>query len=144
MELNTGLPLALGEEDFDSDDGPAFGSFIRHLRGHLPDLDPEAIRRIVVQYEMQVRTQHAYRLSSLDAPVLMFEPKSRYSGLVAAQVRPYVKELTSHTIELSEPSARIRWLSDRFGALVAHYRSMRDERFVEILAREISRCVRLR
>lgn len=144
MELDTGLPLALDEGDLGLDRELAFDTFLGHLEEQLPELDREMIRRIVVQYEVQVRSQHAYRLSPLDAPVLLFEPKTRYAGLIAAQLRPYVRDLKSYEIELSKPTQRTAQLCERFGALAGHYRSIRDPHFVEAVAREVSRHLVLR
>ena len=72
-----------------------------------------------------------------DGRVLLVEPTSKYAGLVATLLRPYLRRLTARRVPLGAPSRREREISDRFGALVTHYRSMRDDTFVAGLARAI-------
>ncbi len=138
LELNTGLPLSLDAADFahESPDG-----YLRVLQARIaslmPEVDPATIERIVIQYGFQVRAQHAYRLRPYDGSVLLVEPATRYRGIASAHLRPYVKKMRVRAVPLSEPAERIRVITDRFGALEAHYRSMRDDQFVNGLAREI-------
>lgn len=143
LELNTGLPLALDDADFA--DMPA-DDFLKVLEarvtGVMPDVDPASIERIVVQYELQVRSQHAYMLQPYDGRVLLLEPATRYAGLLEPLLRPYTKKLQARAIALGEPTARTRELTAQFGPLASHYRSMRDDQFVEGIARAIDDVLR--
>ncbi len=140
LELNTGLPFMLTEADFA---GVPPDDYLRVLTGRvaslMPEVDAAAIERIVVQYQFQVRAQHAYELQPYDGRVLLVEPKTRYRGIARAHLRPYVRNLQARAVSLGEPSERIRTVIERFGAIESHYRSMRDDRFVAGLAREIER-----
>ncbi|MCL7977316.1 MAG: AMP-binding protein [marine benthic group bacterium] len=135
MELNSGMPFTLDEEAV-PDPGSADWMELLKERVHAvsPEVDLDNIERIAVQYQIQVRTHHAYRLSRYDGEVLLVEPRSRYSGILAALLRPYIRRLTSRQIALGEPSDRVRELTSSFGGLTAHYRCMRDDRFVAELA----------
>ena len=135
MELNSGMPFKLDEEAV-PDPGSADWMELLKERVHAvsPEVDLDNIERIAVQYQIQVRTHHAYRLSRYDGEVLLVEPRSRYSGILAALLRPYIRRLTSRQIALGEPSDRVRELTSSFGGLTAHYRCMRDDRFVAELA----------
>jgi hypothetical protein len=62
---------------------------------------------------------------------------TRYAGLVRALLRPYVRKLEAGTIPLGDPSDRTRAVTAQFGPLDAHYRCMRDDRFVQGLAAAI-------
>ena len=139
MELNTDLPYGLDEgsvEDPESADW--LGLLKRRVRELTPDVDPDSIERIAIQYQLQVRTHHAYRLGAYDGQVLLVEPKSRYSGILAALIRPYARHLTARQLPLGDPTDRVRELTESFGGLTAHYRCMRDDRFVRALAAEVS------
>jgi amino acid adenylation domain-containing protein len=142
LELNTGLPLALEPVDFaGAPPDRRLDVLQTRIAGLMPEVDPANIERIVVQYGFQVRAQHAYQLQPYDAPVLLIEPATRYAGLEGAHLRPYVRNLRTRAIPLGRPSERIGKIMERFGALQAHYRSMRDDEFVSALAREIDQAL---
>ena len=135
MELNSELPYALDEAEGPGRDSIDWMERLKErVRTVSPEVDLESIERIAVQYQLQVRTHHAYRLSRYDGDVFLVEPKSRYSGILAALLRPYVRRLTARQVALGEPSERVRELTSSFGGLTAHYRCMRDDRFVAELA----------
>jgi hypothetical protein len=138
FELNTGLPFTLSESDFEESEPEGYlDVFHARVSSLMPEVDTDSIERIVVQYGLQISAQHAYELRHYDSPVLLVEPKTRYVGLVKAQLSPYARNLRARTVRLGEPSDRIRAISERFGVLVAHYLSMRDDAFVEGLAKEV-------
>jgi hypothetical protein len=96
------------------------------------------IEKIVVQYQLQVRSHHAYRLQGYDGRVVLFDPRSAYNGLLAAQFRPYVSDLRVRTVALGEQSDRARELSAYFSDRIrSHYLSMRDDIFVQSVAEEL-------
>jgi hypothetical protein len=135
MELNSGLPYALDEEEIEDPVSVDWMELLRErVRRVSPDVELESIERIAVQYQLQIRTHHAYQLSHYDGEVLLVEPKSRYSGILAALLRPFVRRLISQQVALGEPSERVQALTSSFGGLTAHYRCMRDDRFVAELA----------
>lgn len=135
LELNTGLPFALTESDFAGLDPDQYlGVLLARASRLMPDVDPAMLSRIVSQYPLQVRAQHAYQLRPYDGPVFLVEPRTRYAGLLVELLRPYLQNLLAFTIEISRPSRRNAEISARFGALEAHYRGMRDNRFVEGLS----------
>jgi hypothetical protein len=140
LELNTGLPFALEAEDLE---GVAPEERLEVFLGRVEELAPEVDRtmmeRLVIQYEDQIRAQHAYQLRPLDAPVLLVEPETPHAGLLAAQIRPYARTLTARRLPLGAQDERGRAIAARFGGLQGHYRSMRDETFVAGLAREVER-----
>jgi hypothetical protein len=103
----------------------------------MPEVERESLERIVIQYGLQIRAQHAWRPSRYDGRVLLVEPQTSYAGLTAALLRPYVRDLRAVKVPLGAPSPRTREITARFGALVPHYRSMRDDTFVAGLAREL-------
>ncbi len=97
------------------------------------------MKRVLVQYNLQLLAQHAYQLQSYDGRVLLVEPSTRYSGLLKTLFRPHVRDLHVRQVKLSPPTGRTQIISDRFGALETHYRSMRDDQFVKGLATEMDR-----
>jgi hypothetical protein len=140
LELNTGLPFTLSEEDFqDKTPDEHLAVFLSKVEALTPDVDLETMKRILVQYNLQLLAQHAYQLQTYDGRVLLIEPSTRYSGLLKALFRPHVKDLQVRRVPLAPPTGRTQVISDRFGALEAHYRSMRDDQFVNGLAAEIDR-----
>lgn len=140
LELNTGLPFTLSEEDFRGKDPEEhLAVFLSKVEALTPNVDPETMKRILVQYNLQLSAQHAYQLQTYDGRVLLVEPSTRYSGLLKALFRPHVKNLQVRKVALAPPSGRTQAISDRFGALEAHYRSMRDDQFVKGLAAEMDR-----
>ncbi len=139
LELNTGIPFSLTAEDFEGTPPDHFLSVLQSRVAELtPEVDPETIERIVIQYELQVRTQHAYGLTPYDGPVFLVEPQTSYLGLLEAQFRPYVRDLHTRAIKLNPPNSHTREIIKPFGSLEAHYRCMRDTGFVEVLAKELS------
>lgn len=139
MELNTGLPYGLDEQSVEDPDSADWMELLKQRVAELtPGVDMDSIERIAVQYQLQVRTHHAYRLSPYDGHVLLVEPESRYSGILAALIRPYARRLTARQAPLGEPTERVRELTASFGGLTAHYRCMRDEEFVRALADELA------
>lgn len=143
FELNTGLPLALSPTDFDGvDAADRLEVLVSRTRSVTPEVDPEMIERTVLQYELQVRAQHAYRLRPYPGRVLLVEPATPYAGFLAQLIRPYVKRLEHRILSLGEPDERTRTLTGRFGSLAGHYRSMRDEEFVAGLSDELARALR--
>jgi amino acid adenylation domain-containing protein len=138
LELNTGLPLALSDDDLEGvPPEDRLHVLLARMGEVAPEVDPEMIERLAVQYEIQVRLHHAYRLRRYAGRVLLVEPESPHAGLLAAQLRPWVGRLTARVLPLGPASPGVRALAPRFGGLEAHYRSMRDERFVSGLAREL-------
>ena len=107
-----------------------------------PEVDPDMIDRMVVQYELQVRAQHRYRLARYEGPVLLVEPESPYAGLVHSLLRPHVAQLRHRVLPLGPVSADTERLLRRFGSLQGHYRCMRDGPFVAALARELDEWLR--
>jgi hypothetical protein len=138
LELNTGLPFSLTEADFSGRSPDEYWDLLGARLGDLtPNVDPRSIQRISVQYEMQVRAQHAYELRPYDGFVLLVEPRTRYTGLLKAQLRPHVGRLTARAVQIGTPSERTREITGRFGGLEAHFRCMRDDVFVQGLALEL-------
>ena len=138
LELNTGLPVALSDADFQE---VAPDGYLRVLQDRvasaLPHIDAATIERIAVQYPIQLRAQHEYQLRRYDGPVLLIEPVSHYNGMIAALLQPYVRDLRVRAVALGTLSDREAGLVGRFGRLQAHYRCMRDDEFVRGLAREL-------
>ncbi len=138
FELNSGLPFTLSAAEFDGvEPERRFDLFAERVRELMPEVDRESLERIVIQYGLQIRAQHAWRPSRYDGRVLLVEPRTPYAGLTASLLRPYVRDLRAARVALGPPSERVREITARFGALVPHYRSMRDETFVVGLAREL-------
>jgi amino acid adenylation domain-containing protein len=138
LELNTGLPFALSEEDFaEAEPSEYMSVLLSQVKRVMPEIDLATIERIAVQYQLQVRAQHAYRLSGYDGKAWLVEPVSRYAGILEALLRPYIKNLEVRTLEMGSPSDRTALLTSHVGSLEAHYRSMRDDTFVQALAREL-------
>lgn len=140
LELNTGSPYALQPADFEGVPREAsLDVLTRRVTSTTPEMDAESIGRIATQYEIQVRVQHAYRLRRFDGPVLLAEPESPHAGMLSALVRPHVRALKSLTLPLGEAESRTRVITERFGRLTQHYRCMRDQEFVDGLARALGR-----
>jgi hypothetical protein len=138
LELNTGLPFALGPDDFADLPADRYLDVLQDRVAELtPEVDPDTIERLVVQYELQVRTQHAYQLRHYDGRVLLVEPASPYAGLVATLLAPFARDLRTRIVKPDPPSERIRQVTARFGGLATHFRSMRDDGYVRGLAREL-------
>jgi hypothetical protein len=139
MELNTGLPLTVTEEDLEGLDPEEYLPVLQQrLQQHIPGIDPAMIQAMVVQYPLQVRCQNHYRLKPYDGPALLVEPKTHYSGMLAAQLRPFLAELDHLVLPLGEPGERERMLGNRLGIWQYHFRCMRDAAFVDKLANALS------
>lgn len=140
LELNTALPFALTRQDFS---GRAPHEYLGVLQARvaelMPEVDPGTLEAILVQYPLQVRAQHAYRMAPYDGEVVLLEPATRYAGLIASLVRPHVGRLRAGTVPLGPATGRTKAIADGFGALEAHYRSMRDDDFVRGVAEVLSR-----
>ncbi len=139
LELNTGLPFALTESEL-AQVGPDgyLAALLARVKSVSPEIDPETIENIVIQYSLQVRSQHEYRLQRYDGKVIIFDPDGPYQGLLAAQFRPYVKQLRVRRVPLGPQSDRTRLLSAVFPERIcSHYLSMRDDVFVRALAEEL-------
>jgi hypothetical protein len=140
LELNTGLPFSLTDDDFEGKEPEEhLDVFLSKVETLTPDVELETMKRVLVQYNLQLLAQHAYQLQSYDGRVLLVEPSTRYSGLLKTLFRPHVRDLHVRQVKLSPPTGRTQIISDRFGALEAHYRSMRDDQFVKGLATEMDR-----
>jgi amino acid adenylation domain-containing protein len=135
LELNTGLPFTLEPEAFDRVPAEGrMGVLLDRARELTPEMDPQTLERIALQYPLQVRAQHAYQLRPYDGRVLLVEAATRYAGLLRVLLRPYVRRLEAIQVKLGTPAPRVREVADKLGALGSHYRSMRDDTFVRGLA----------
>jgi amino acid adenylation domain-containing protein len=141
MELNTGLPLALKPEDLAAlKPEQYFDAFFAKMSAAIPDVDREMIERLIVQYQLQVRSQHRYRLQWYDGAVELVDPAGPYHGLLALLFGPYVRQLSVHRVALGAPDDRTRELGKRFSNSVrSHFLSMRDDAFVASVARELEK-----
>lgn len=140
LELNAGLPFHLTRAEVDAA-GPdgCFDALIERMRVSAPETDPAMIARIAMQYGVQVRSQHNYRLRPYDGAVELFEPAGPFRGLEAAQLRPYVAQLRSRGIPLGEQSRGATVIDDIFSPRIRdHYLCMRDDLFVRELSRQLS------
>ncbi|HEX9631414.1 MAG TPA: AMP-binding protein [Gemmatimonadales bacterium] len=138
LELNTGIRYTIEPSAFDGVPPEGWlGVLQEHVRTVTPEVEAESIERILVQYPLQFRVQNCYRVRPYDGQVFLVEPVTWYTGLLRAQLRPYVRHLQATVLDVGEPTERQRELAGRFGALGTHYRSMRDDRFVGALAREL-------
>ncbi|MGH7654579.1 MAG: hypothetical protein ACREN6_07950 [Gemmatimonadaceae bacterium] len=139
LEMNTGLPFALTDAEMAA---AAPDGYLDALRSRVkrvsPEIDAQMIENIVVQYELQVRSHHEYRLQRYDGRTVLFDPHGPYHGLLAAQFRPYVSNLRVYRVGLGEPSERTREILGCFAARIRpHYQSMRDDTFVQVVAEEL-------
>lgn len=140
LELNTGMPYTLDAADLaDVPPDGLIDHMLRRVGEVSPEVDPELIRRLAAQYELQVRTQQTYRLARLDVPVTLFVPRSPIAGLMPGVLRPWTADLRARRLPVGRPTPRVRAITARFGPLATHYRSMRDEVFARALARELER-----
>jgi thioesterase domain-containing protein len=141
LELNTGLPFALTESELSRVEADRYlDVLLERVKTITPDVDAGTIENIAIQYEMQVRSQHAYRLRPYDGRLVLFEPDGPHRGLLAAQIRPYVKELCWQALKLGPPSDRTRALAEMFPERIrSHYLCMRDDAFVASLADELGK-----
>jgi hypothetical protein len=144
LELNTGLPFGLDPSDL-AKAGPdgALALLLDRVQSLAPDVDPESIERMVIQYYLQTRAQHLYRLRRYDGTTVIFEPEGPYNGLLFAQFKPHANDLRVVPLRLGPRSERTRALLTSFSeGIRAHYLSMRDDEFVRELARELKLLLR--
>jgi thioesterase domain-containing protein len=140
IELNSGLPTALSAGAAESaEGGDAWSAFLDATLAAMPDV--AMLERLVVQYALQVRTQHEYSLQPLSSPVLLVEPRTPYAGLLSLLLRRYVRNLDAHVLPVGTPSAREVEITRRFEPLGAHFRSMRDQTFSTGLAALIAKAL---
>jgi acyl-coenzyme A synthetase/AMP-(fatty) acid ligase len=141
FELQTGLPVSLSDEDFVGTLPEGYVDLLlERFRRSGSEIEPEMLDRIVVQYETQVRTQHAYPLRPYDGEVSIFVPAGPFARLTAVQLGPYVHGLEIRELPLGEPSAHVRELAAIFDPGIRdHYLCMRDDLFAGALAVELDR-----
>jgi amino acid adenylation domain-containing protein len=139
MELNTGLPFGLAESDLASAEPERYlGVLLARVKALAPDVEPESVENMVVQYYLQTRAQHRYRLGPYDGKVVIFEPEVPQNGLLFAQFKPYVRDLRVVRLRLGPQSERTEAVSTVFSRYIRpHYLSMRDAGFVRQLAAEL-------
>ena len=145
LELNTGLPVGLADADLSHVEPEQYlGVLLDRVKTAAPDVDPETIENIAVQYYcLQTRAMQAYRLQRYDGNVVMFEPEGPHKGLVSVQFRPHLRRLRVRYLAVGTQSDRTRAISERFGeGLRLHYLSMRDDAFVRGLAQELELLLR--
>ena len=140
LELNTGRPFAIHSAELDA---VAPSEYLDVLLARVARVDasiePEMIRRAVIQYELQVKSQHRYRPQRYDGAMYMFDAAGPFSGLEAAHLRPYVRKLHARSLPFDGLSERARELLAPFPeGLRAHYGCMRNDTFTERLAAELS------
>ncbi|MFI5231158.1 MAG: AMP-binding protein [Gemmatimonadales bacterium] len=139
LELNTGLPFALTDAEMAAAAPDGYmDALLSRIQRVAPEVDPRMIERIVVQYQLQVRSHHVYRLQRYDGKTVLFDPLGPYHGLLAAQFRPYVNDLRVYAVGLGEQSERTREISACFSARIrSHYQGMRDDTFVRMVAEQL-------
>lgn len=139
LELNTGRPFAIAGRELDT---VAPSGYLDALLARVAQvdatIDADMIRRAVVQYEVQAKAQHRYRPQRYDGSVHLFDAAGPYSGLVAAQLRPYVRKLHVRPLDLGQLPQRMRELLQPFPeGLRAHFGCMRSDVFAGHLAAEL-------
>jgi len=139
LEMNTGRPFALGERQLDAVTPSGYlNVLLSRVRDVDPTIDAEMIERALVLYDVQVLAQHRYRLQRYDGTVHLFEVAGLSGGLIAAQLRPYVRKLYGLQLEMTNLSPRMRELLEPYGeALRGHYGCMRNDAFTDRLAAEL-------
>jgi hypothetical protein len=144
LELTSGLPLALSDAELAATPPEGYvGLLLERFRQAGSDIDPGVLDRMVVQYEDQVRTQHAYRLQPFDGDTVLFAPASPYAGFLAVQFGPYLRRFDARALPLGAPSKPARELTQIFHpGLRPHYLCMRDDTFTAALAAELDRLLR--
>ncbi len=144
LELNTERPFALGAAELSTLEPEQYlGALLSRVKSVAPEIDPQMIENVVTQYNLQVRAQHRYRVQRFDGNAALFHPAGPGAGLLAAQFRPYLRNLRVRAIAVGTPSERTRRLAEAFPAGIrSHYLSMRDEPFVKALAAELGRLLR--
>ena len=141
LELNTGLPFAMSDSELEQVQPERYvDALLEKVRSTAPDVDTQTIEKLIVQYQLQVKSQHHYRLQPFEGTLVLFDPDGPYHGLLALQFRPYVKRLVVHGVALANAIGRTGELAERFpGPLRSHYLSMRDDRFAQNVARELEK-----
>lgn len=141
LELNTGLPFALMPAELDALAPERYlDALLVRVRSVATGVDTETLERLVVQYALQVHSQHRYRLQRYDSTLVLFDPDGPHHGLLASQFRPYVDRLIVHRLTPAPPAGRVRELAEYFAQpLRAHYLSMRDDTYVQALAMELDK-----
>ena len=135
FELNSGLPFAMSADDFEGlMPDQYFSRFAERVLRQMPEMDGESLRRIVIQYELQVHAQHGYRPARFDGRTVLVEPDTGYAGLVAQVLQPFHRNLERCVVPIGEPDEPTRQVTARFGHIAPHYRSMRDDAFALGLA----------
>jgi hypothetical protein len=136
LQLNTGLPILLSEDDFSSLPPAQYLAVLQdRVTAASPDVDPSTLERLAVQYLIQVQSQHSYRLRPYGGRTLLVEPTSAHSGLVRLLLRPYLSDLHACEVPAGPPDPNRPPLHPVLGRLETHFRSMRDDVFVRGLAR---------
>lgn len=141
LEINTGLPFALDRKALSSlEPSQYLGALLEKIRSVAPEIDPQSIANIVVQYYIQARAQQTTRLQPFDGEVVILEVAGAHSGLFAAQFAPYVGSLRVFAIKVGRWDDRTTEVAGHFGPSIrSHYMSMRDDVFVKGLAEELDR-----
>jgi enterobactin synthetase component F len=139
LELNTGRPFGIQGPELDA---VAPSDYLDVLLARVvrvdASIDPEMIRRALIQYELQVKSQHHYRPQRYDGAVYIFDAASPFSGLPAVHVRPFVRRLYARSLPFDGLSDRVRDLLAPFPqGLRAHYGCMRNDTFAQRLAGEL-------
>lgn len=144
LELNTGQPFAIGNFELDSIDPSAYLDILLARVAEVDaNIDVDLITRVLVQYGLQASSQHRYRLQRYDHSVHLFDAASPQSGLIAAQLRPYVQSLNACSLALGGLSDRTRELLELFPeGLRIHFSCMRNDTFAEGLAAELDAVLR--
>lgn len=139
MELDTGLPFALTDAELDeASPADCLDVLLAKARQLTPDVSTDTLARLAIQYPLQVKTQHHYRLRRLDAPVVLFEPEGPHCGMLATQLRPWAPRLDARRVPMSAPTARALELARCFpDALYPHYFCMRNDGFTQAVARQL-------
>lgn len=141
LELNSGLPFALGDALAPEAESAAhLPALLERVKSVAPEIDSDTITRMLVQYSLQTGAQNAYRLPRCVAPVVLFEPDGPAHGLLRAQLLGSARRLRAKTLPVSWPVGRAHALDAAFSPRMRqHYLCMRDELFVRGLATELGR-----
>lgn len=141
LELNTGLPFAMTDSELDEVLPEQYvHALLDKVHRTAPDVDAVTIEKLIVQYQLQVKSQHHYRLQAFQGTLVLFDPEGPYQGLLALQFRPYVQRLIVHGVALASPAGCASELAKRFsGPLRSHYLCMRDDAFAQTLARKLEK-----
>ncbi|HEY6948617.1 MAG TPA: AMP-binding protein, partial [Gemmatimonadales bacterium] len=144
LELNTGLAFGLSASDLTKvEPDRRLGVLLDRVKSLAPDVEPESVERMVIQYYLQTRAQHLYRLQPYDGKTVIFEPEGPYNGLLFVQFKPHVRDLRVVALQPGPQSERTRAILTSFSeGIRAHYLSMRDDAFVRELARELEPLLR--